>query len=291
VTAALLVLLTAQGAEPVREAVRRGVEHLKTAAGDDALVAWTLATADVPEQHPAVRERLERILAAPPATTRQAALRAMLFAELPDAKGRVALRQCAQFFADNQAADGLWGEGAPIDPMDPPPPAPKGRFKPVLTYPVASRRAGPATGDVANARWAAEGMRACRRGGALFPEALLARAAEAWRADGREAWDVAPSLAALRELQKRDPRKDPDVAKAQARLAAQAPPAEPWRLGELKRTMLLLNWEPAADRAAVDRALMERQKPDGGWGADEDTCAAVFYLHRPPILILRDTRR
>jgi hypothetical protein len=292
----LLAALLVSAQDPARDALRRGLEHLQHAEGSDDLVAWTLVSADVPLSRPALRDRLERVLSRPPATTFEAALRAMMLSRIDPPKYRAALRQCAQFLADNQAVDGLWGEGAPIDAVEPyPADVPPGRAprafgvpaRPIVKFPVKARRAGPAAGDVANARWAAEGLLACERAGAVFAEGLLARAADAWRAEGRDAWEAAPALATLWHLQGRDIWKDPDVAKAQERLRARETPTDPWRLYELRRTSVLLGRDLFPDAAAAGRALQERQRPDGSWGGVRETCGAVLFLWRPEPLILR----
>ena len=269
----LLTVLLLQ--DPVRDAVKRGVEHLKYADGSDDLVAWTLVSAEVPWKDAALDARLKRILGSPPATTSQAALRAMTLERLDARKFREALRHCAQFLADNQAVDGLWGEGSPIDPVEP-----SVKASPIFKFSVKARRAGPAAGDVANARWAAEGLLACDRAGALFPEKLLERAAEAWRVEGRDAGEVAPALATLLHLQTRNFMKDPDVIRAGDRLLKRATPTDPWGLYELKRTSILLNRDLFPDCAAAERALLAAQKPDGSWGTARETCGAVLFLWR-----------
>jgi hypothetical protein len=270
----LLAALLLSAQDPVRDAARRGLEHLKHAEGSDDLVLWTLVSADVPLESPAVHERLNKVLQERPATTLQAALRAMTVAQLDARKYQAELHYCAQFFADNQAVDGLWNDGKPIEaPLYA---VPRGGAPPA----VAARRTGPAAGDVANARRAAEGMLACRQGGIVFAEALTARAERAWRIGERDAGELAPGLAALLELQAKNPRQDPDVAEAADRLAAAAPPAAPWLLFGWKRTLARLDRAAGPDGAATERALLAAQKSDGSWGPVQDTCGAILLLRR-----------
>jgi hypothetical protein len=288
-TAMFLLLLamqvTADDAElrvRVHDAVRAAGKSLADVEGSDDLIAWTLVNTWDEPRHRGVKPRVERLLAAPPMTTSQAALRAMTLARLHPARYRSQLRYCAQFLADNQAVDGLWGEGTAIDPIerdadDPPPPAKRerpfaGSWLP-KPFAVKVRRAGPAAGDVANARWAVEGLQAIGAWGrAKFPPELLARAAEAWRAPGREPGDVAWSLNLLLLMQGREPVEDPHLRKALGGLSTAELPADPWRLYERGRETAL------RDVHAATRALLAAQKPDGTWGGLRETCGAVRFL-------------
>ena len=274
--AALLLILLQAGDPEVRAAVKWAVDHLQRADGD--LVLYALLGEDT-----RVEALRKASLARTPVTTSAAAMRARALQPLGDVD---AVRFCAQFLADNQAADGLWGEGAPIDPV-PPPPRRKGVIDfagcviPAPRYPVKARREGPATGDAANTAAAVEGLMACRLAGAEFDPALLERAAAGWTAVERDPVATVTVLTILRGLQGRESREDPDVKKAVRTLETSPAPTAPRALYERLQAHLLhdgvlLGGLPWHRRGR--EILVERQQPDGSWGDLESTCYALLFL-------------
>jgi hypothetical protein len=259
--AALLLLLVQTD---VRQAVARAVEAL--ADPDRRLIAGA-GRGDVRRQDP-------------PATTSAAALRARALDE------GEAVRFCAQFLADNQAADGLWAPGTPIDPL-PPPERRRGaiHFDGCILagppYPVKARRAGPATGEAAVTLEAVEGLMACHLAGARFDPAILERAFKGWSAVERDPAETVLVLGILRDLQGREIRDDPDIAKAARRMATSPVPTAPRSLyvrlqAQLLYDGVLLGGQDWRDRGR--RVLLASQEADGRWGDEAATLDAVLFL-------------
>jgi hypothetical protein len=301
----LLALLLAAGQihDPpsqvqVEAAVKRGLLYAKAnAPAAPGLVLGTIAAVDQDETDPLLATLLSKALAVPPAGTMQAALLAETLLDANPLKYVRQQRVLAQFFADNQCADGLWGEGAAIDPVDVPEEfGPPRRWPLRVSYTVQPRRAGPATGDALTTSWALRGMRACESLGARFGPEQVARAVAGWRAADRPDVETLATLSILRYLQGKDCRKDVDLLSAFQRLGCAERPADPQGLEALRRAVTLYGRDdlggPGWYLQGV-RALLASQAPDGSWKDVETTCAAVQFLRvpRPPREELSPRRR
>jgi hypothetical protein len=287
----MLAAQTRSEESAAREAVAKALAALRadpSARGD--LVLLTLMRAGRSENGELVYALRDKALARMPATTSAASYQAQAMQAFHGPDARQALRVCAQFFADNQAVDGLWGEGAPIDPVtsvalprpdvwklarDGDPTVPHPRFK------VQARRSGPPTGDAVNTRLAVEGLLACRLGGAEFDPAMLDRAAAGWTTVERDPSATVAVLSILRKLQKRDGREDPDVLKAVRRLSTVRASADGRALYERREALLLHDGVILSGAAWIPegrRLLVEGQQPDGRWDDLETTCYALLFL-------------
>jgi hypothetical protein len=196
-------------ANRVAEAIRKGVEYLRTAdsppgpygvKSSDELILLTFIHAGVPEQDPQFQTLLKKILEAPLETTYNVALQAMALEELHRVKHQSRIAQCAQFLADNQCKNGQWSYGKPTAAamdLDVPtggagPDAPtRGgvvdfgggeKVKPKVTRRISIRRSreGIDAGDNSNSQYAALGLRACHDAGILFPKDLVTLARKFW---------------------------------------------------------------------------------------------------------------
>ena len=284
----LLALLLIQDERAADQAVRKGVEVLKTADGE--LAAWALVETgrrapDLP----------------PPATTTSAAIQALIYADedlwkyLP----RVAL--CAQQLLDTQCADGLWDAGKAVEPPqgiqvpERPPKVPafdKPRVK-LVKQKLELRARGAETGDLRNTRWALWGLLAAERAGLTAPAEVVERASAALRKLDGDPAELVSALCVCDYFLKKDYKKDPDVIQAVKRLAAQDR-TSPEALFLQKKAMLHFDceilggvywWEQ--DR----KILLRSQEEDGSWGDVESTAYAVLALHYPRYLICPDRRR
>ena len=107
----------------IDQAIRKGTENLKSApstggwlhANCDELILLTLIVAGVPETNPKFDEYLRHCLQAPLEKTYKVALLAMSLEELDAEKYQMKIAQCAAFLVDNQATNGQWSYGAPVD--------------------------------------------------------------------------------------------------------------------------------------------------------------------------------
>jgi hypothetical protein len=305
---AVVVLIALQVATSTADtAVVKGVRSLKARATDfrehGPLVLLTLAELNTAEDDVLFRDLLCQALADPPATTRDAAIQARTLQLLDPIAHRDRIAHCAQFLIDNQAADGRWGPGTPVDPPDlpppPPPPAaapktgvrdfnvpPKPRLQKIT---LARRHSGPEEGDPVHSRWAAWGLLACKHAGISAPGELSLKAAAAWRRENGDAAEVVSCLATHLYLAGKDWKRDADVLKALDRLADPARPTDPASLHKLKVAMFNMGSDKLGGREWWPegvKILVAAQASDGGWGGIEETCAALQYLYlrryRPP---------
>jgi hypothetical protein len=254
----------------------------------------TLVDVQVPEGDPVLKVLLSDLLSRPPGSTREAALQAMVLQKLDSVAYRERLAYCAQFLVDNQAADGRWDVGTPVEAPELPPPAPdppaldprRRDFGPPTPKPqkiqILKRRAGSKEGDFVNARWAAWGLLACRYAGLIPPAELSAKAAESWRKPGGDAADVASALGVHLFLQGKDWKRDPGVLESVGLLADRPRPTDPRELQALKIAMTHVHSEKLGGREWWPEGvevLLGAQAADGSWGGTEETCAALRFLH------------
>ncbi len=208
-----------KGAKPdpfllkVDEAIRKGTEHLKAKPSihpqHKELVMLTYLHAGMAEKDPEFQPLLKSALAFTndgySARTYNISLLAMVLEELDRVTYQYELYKCAQFLADNQAANGQWGYGTPTTYLEKVPTSPaksvatssRSRSAPKTPDPYAAwtprakppvrlnikvkpQRAGPAHGDNSNTQYAALGLRACHDGGIVFPKELVERARKWW---------------------------------------------------------------------------------------------------------------
>src|SRR4051812_45059163 len=107
----------------IDNAIRKGGEFLKTApswgdwlhANCDELILLTMIHAGIPENNPKFDEYLRHCLQAPLEKTYKVACLAMALEELDADKYQMKIAQCAAFLVDNQAKNGQWSYGAPVD--------------------------------------------------------------------------------------------------------------------------------------------------------------------------------
>jgi hypothetical protein len=204
-------------AKRVDEAVKKGVEWLKNAiaigrlkdalgpsrARMDELVLLTFLHAGVPENDPDFQQLFRTMMETELACTYDVSLQAVILEEMHRVKYQPRIVQCAQFLADNQAANGQWSygsptpfvKGTPTGDTRPEISGPGGRRtaarpepvnqreKPKVVKRVAVRkmREGPEHGDPSNSQYAALGLRACHDAGVVFPAELVRLAEKAWR--------------------------------------------------------------------------------------------------------------
>lgn len=288
---AVLIALQAPAVEP---AVEKGTRFLKAHAADLREPGlWTLVTVGVSENDPLVQRLLQDMLARPLDTTPAVALQAMILRDLDAVRYRNRIAHCAQFLVDNQAADGRWDAGRPVEAPEVPRLA-EGALPSLSKVTVAKRSGGRETGDSVHSRWAAWGLLACDGAGFVAPAEVLDKASASWRTGEHDAVDVVTSLSIHLHLRGRDWRKDPDVLKGVERLADPARPSDPASLFLQLRAMRHFGDETPGARgwwAAKARLLLAAQAPDGGWGGVDETCAAVHFLHRLRMKPMREARR
>jgi hypothetical protein len=206
----------------IDQAIRKGAEHLKTNAPStggwlhancDELILLTLIVAGVPESNPKFDEYLRHCLQAPLEKTYKVALLAMSLEELDADKYQMKIAQCAAFLVDNQATNGQWSYGAPVDVKNYPyvekeqkvetgvKPGGARDFggggkehkKPSKAIVVPQTKHQGDKGDNSNSQYAALGLRACFDAGVTLPESVIVLAVKWWR-----------------ESQFKDPKKDKD---------------------------------------------------------------------------------
>jgi hypothetical protein len=197
----------AQGLDQKRidEAIRKGVEYLKTAESSpwdahiinsDELILLTFIHGGLPEKDAKFQEYFTRAMAAKLERTYKAALLAMCLEELDRVKYQGKIRQCAQFLVDNMCQNGQWSYGEPSAFADGTPTGGGGgavasgpkevgagpRQKPKVAQKVSvdKRVQGPATGDNSNSQYAALGLRACHDAGVVIPRETVIKPAKRW---------------------------------------------------------------------------------------------------------------
>jgi hypothetical protein len=204
----------------IDQAIRKGAEFLKTAPswGDwlhpncDELILLTMIHAGIPETNPKFDEYLRHCLQAPLEKTYKVALLAMCLEELDASGYQMKIAQCAQFLVDNQAANGQWHYGSPVDVKNYPFVEKEKKTASEGAKPAGAREFGPAVrehkrpsksivvqqtkhtgefGDNSNSQYAALGLRACFDAGVTLPEGVIVLAVKWWR-----------------ESQFKDPKKD-----------------------------------------------------------------------------------
>jgi hypothetical protein len=217
-TSALLILamLVQNAAAPsqkdIDDAVKRGLEYLKTAPSPgghlkdencDELILLTLIHGGMSEGNPVFKKYLASVEEAPLKHTYKVALKAMCLEELDPAKYQVKIAQCAQFLIDNQAANGQWGYGRPTDVSkivednsvrsgggreDKKPErkgvvnfgAERAKSVPKTWLAVQQQRTTGEGGDNSNSQYAALGLRACHDAKIKLPEAVIHLARKWW---------------------------------------------------------------------------------------------------------------
>ena len=124
VTPALAQDPNAVSQREIDNAIRKGSEFLKTSAVSsadwlhpncDELILLTMIHAGVPENNPKFDEYLRHCLQAPLEKTYKVACLAMSLEELDATKYQMKIAQCAAFLLDNQATNGQWSYGKPVD--------------------------------------------------------------------------------------------------------------------------------------------------------------------------------
>ncbi len=196
----------AQEQAKIDQAIRRGIEYLKTAGSpghehskathSDELLLYTFIIADVPPGNPRFKALLERVLADEPHQVYKVALQAMALEELDRVKYQNRIAWCAQHLIDNQCQNGQWSYGSPtpapkdlpagVASDDRPKPATgardfgasvrKEKPKVVRKLAIKKQRDGGASGDNSNTQYAALGLRACYDAGIMIPEETIALA-------------------------------------------------------------------------------------------------------------------
>ena len=191
----------------IDQAIRKGAENLKTApstggwlhANCDELILLTLIVAGVPESNPKFDEYLRHCLQGPLEKTYKVALLAMALEELDAEKYQMKIAQCAAFLVDNQATNGQWSYGAPVDVKNYPyverekkvetGARPGGardfgggreRKKPSKQILVPQTKHTGDKGDNSNSQYAALGLRACFDANIKLPMECLALARKWW---------------------------------------------------------------------------------------------------------------
>lgn len=291
------VVLLALQAHPLEPPVEKAVLYVRNQELKE-FGLWTLISVGLTDKDPVVQRLLNEMLARPVESTPTVALQAMILRDLDPVRYRNRIAQCAQFFVDTQAADGRWGAGKAVDPIDVPglppqaerprdfglPPLRPPGIPPRLAVKLEKRGDGPMDGDSVNSRWAAWGLLACREAGFLAPDAVLEKATASWRTGKADAADALTSLCVHLHLQGRDWRKDADVLKEVQRLSEPGRPTDPMSLFLRKRAMVHFGIEILVGREWWNegaKILAASQRPDGSWDGVDATCAAIQYLHIP----------
>ena len=191
----------------IDQAIRKGSEYLKTAPSTggwlhpncDELILLTMIVAGVPETNPKFDEYLRHCLQAPLEKTYKVALLAMSLEELDPSTYQMKIAQCAAFLLDNQASNGQWSYGAPVDVKNYPfvekekkvasvakPDAArdfssaKERKKPTRQIIVPQTKTQGDKGDNSNSQYAALGLRACFDANIKLPQDALHLARKWW---------------------------------------------------------------------------------------------------------------
>jgi hypothetical protein len=190
----------------IDQAIRKGAEYLKTApstggwlhANCDELILLTMIHAGVPENNPKFEEYLRHCLQAPLEKTYKVACLAMSLEELDAERYQTKIAQCAAFLVDNQAKNGQWSYGAPVDLKNYPyvevPKKVESVAKGARDFGVSIREhkrpsrqiVVPQTkttgekGDNSNSQYASLGLRACHDANIKLPMECLALARKWW---------------------------------------------------------------------------------------------------------------
>jgi hypothetical protein len=190
----------------VDEAIRRGVEFLKTAPSppgkkgekliqdSDELVLLTFLHAGVPESDPKFQTLLGNILKKELTRTYQVSVLAMVLEELDRARYQQKIAQCAQYLVDGMMDHGRWSYGTPsefassmtveIAPKGTatgPKPAPRSKAPAVRKITVEKmKKPGALEADNSNSQYAALGLRACHEAGIVLPKSVIETARKAW---------------------------------------------------------------------------------------------------------------
>jgi hypothetical protein len=215
VTLAFSLLLGAQAAgapsqKDIDDAVKRGVEYLKTApstAGHlqghncDELILLTLIHAGMSDKHPVFQKLLNSVLSAPLEKTYKVALQAMLLEDLDPGYYQPRIAQCAQFLIDNQATNGQWSYGQPTNAVVTMPGlgdkpiesgkkdkpagviqfgAERAKSRPSRTIAVTQTKTTGEQGDNSNTQYAALGLRACFDAKIKIPDNVVHLARKWW---------------------------------------------------------------------------------------------------------------
>jgi len=189
-------------------AIRKGTEFLKTTAVSsadwlhpncDELILLTLIHAGVPETNAKFDEYLRHCLQAPLEKTYKVALLAMCLEELDASGYQMKIAQCAAFLLDNQAANGQWHYGKPVDVKQYPfverekqvetgakpgarefGPAVREHKRPSKSIAVPQTKHEGEAGDNSNSQYAALGLRACFDANIKLPAEALHLARKWW---------------------------------------------------------------------------------------------------------------
>jgi hypothetical protein len=191
----------------IDQAIRKGAEYLKTApstgswlhANCDELILLTLIVAGVQETNPRFKELLNHCLQAPLEKTYKVALLAMALEEHDAEQYQMKIAQCAAFLVDNQAKNGQWSYGQPVDVKNYPyverekpvasGPKPGGardfgggkeRKRPSRSIVVPQTKTTGEKGDNSNSQYAALGLRACFDANIKLPVEVLHLARKWW---------------------------------------------------------------------------------------------------------------
>ena len=191
----------------IDDAVKRGVEYLKTAPSPgghlktncDELILLTLIHAGMSEKNPVFEKLLTSVLAQPLEHTYKVALLAMCLEELDPAYYQPKIAQCAQFLVDNQATNGQWSYGRPTEAtksmptLGERPVASKEKKPAVLAFGergpksvpknvivITQTKTGGERGDNSNSQYAALGLRACHDAKVRVPDTVIHLARKWW---------------------------------------------------------------------------------------------------------------
>jgi hypothetical protein len=191
----------------IDQAIRKGAEYLKTApstggwlhANCDELILLTMIHAGIPESNPKFEEYLRHCLQGQLEKTYKVACLAMALEELDAEKYQMKIAQCAAFLVDNQAKNGQWSYGAPVDLKNYPyverekkvetgvkpgardfGAAVRDHKKPSKAIAVPQTKTTGESGDNSNSQYAALGLRACFDANVKIPVEVLHLARKWW---------------------------------------------------------------------------------------------------------------
>ena len=192
----------------IDQAIRKGSEFLKTApswgdwlhANCDELILLTMIHAGIPETNAKFDEYLRHCLQAPLEKTYKVACLAMALEELDADKYQMKIAQCAAFLVDNQAKNGQWSYGAPVDVKNYPyvespkkvetgakpggardfGGGAKEHKRPAKAIAVPQTKTTGEKGDNSNSQYAALGLRACFDANIKLPVECLHLARKWW---------------------------------------------------------------------------------------------------------------
>jgi hypothetical protein len=285
----------------------------------DELVLYTLLVAGSSNEA-GFKTILDRVLAAKLERTYNVSLMAVALEELDRKKHQGRIAQCGQFLVDNQAKNGQWGYGKPVEmPKEVASGSGGGAIR------IKRRAEGPENGDNSNSQYAALALRSCMQANVKIPDETLAAAAKAWErnqnADGGWGYNgegsvndpscgsmtagAVASLCILKNTLKADPKKDDGIKKGLDWLASNLTFEENpkylkpkiwkyyWIYG-VERAGMLYGTEKMGRHAWYAEGaahLLKEQKADGSWSGGEkedasiggsvaDTCFAILFLRK-----------